>query len=493
VELKSSLTDKKNRRPARRVPHCGSRTVAGLPAAIPAALIALGALACITACGGDDTQADGVTARPNVILLSLDTLRADHLGCYGYGRSTSPEIDRFAAGATLYTRAFASAPWTLPSHASMFTGKHPFEHGARTFASIEKVDDNAGPLAAEHFTLAEAFRKAGYRTAAFAANEAFLAKRYRLDQGFEIYEVEHAHAREMNGRVMRWLSEHGEESFFLFVNYMDVHQPFNLEPREGFMEEAARIEDPVKFARSLRRKVLPGDGPLPVEDLQLLQDMYDLALANMDEEIGKLLDHLERTGLLERSILVIVSDHGGYFGEHHLLGHSKDVYHGAMWVPLIVREPGQREGRTRDDHFTSADVPRIIVSLLPEALREELAPLFPDRQSTLGAFGENYYTRPKDLFDKPWSARFDRVRRMLIRWPYKVINSSDGDHELYNLEEDPGEERNLIKDEERIAAALLERIDAIMAAGGTGARKDELPPLTREQIDKLRALGYVDD
>lgn len=474
MELKSSLTDKNSH----------------LSAAMLAALIAL---TCLPACGGDDAQADGGPARPNVILLSLDTLRADHLGCFGYGRPTSPEIDRFAASATRYTRAFASAPWTLPSHASMFTGKHPFEHGARTFESSEKVDDNAGPLAAEHLTLAEAFRKAGYRTAAFAANEAFLARRYRLDQGFEIYEVEHAHAREMNARVTRWLGDHGNDTFFLFVNYMDVHQPFNLEPREGFMEEAAKVEDPVKVARSLRRKVLPGDGPLPEEDLQLLQDMYDLALANMDEEIGKLLNHLDRTGLLDRSIVVIVSDHGGYFGEHHLLGHSKDIYQGAMWIPFIVREPGQLEGRTRDDHLTSADVPRIIVSLLPEALRAELAPLFPDRRSALGAFGENYYTRPKDLFDKPWSARFDRVRRMLIRWPYKLIHSSDGNHELYNLEEDPGEERNLIKGDPSIAATLLERIDAIMASGGAGSQKDDLPPLTREQLEKLRALGYVDD
>jgi len=431
-----------------------------------------------------------VTDTPNVVVVVLDTLRADHVGCYGYERPTTPNIDAFAAGSTRYARALASAPWTLPSHASMLTGLDPVAHGAHSFDVDEPVDDNVSPLADEHLTLAEHLGANGYVTGAFLANEAFLARRYNLHQGFETYHLEHSYAEVLNPQILGWIDQHRQAPFFLLVNFMDVHQPLNLAPRAGFLEDASREGGSGKLARSIRGKVLPGEGPLPEAKLQRLVDMYDLALANLDEQVGSLLDALDGRGLLDDTVVVIVSDHGGYFGEHHLLGHSKDVYRQAMEVPLIVRGPGQGEGRVVDAVVTSADLPRLVLEQLPAMAGAESP--FPAPGHAQGALGENYYARVKDLFGTRWDHRFDRVRRSLVRWPYKLIHSSDGQHELYDLELDPAEARNLFADQPDVAGPMMATVEqAIAHAATSGEAPSEA--LTEADKAKLRALGYMDE
>ena len=165
-----------------------------------------------------------------VVLVTIDTLRADHLGCYGYARNTSPSLDALAERATVYTRAMASSPWTLPTHASLFTGLAPFEHGARTFldASGRSL---ANPLDSAHLTLAEALRAEGFATAAFVANTGYLHPRHQLDRGFEVYEVRDESAMSMLPRIFEWLDEKAGGAFFLFVNFMDAHRPYNTTPR----------------------------------------------------------------------------------------------------------------------------------------------------------------------------------------------------------------------------------------------------------------------
>jgi arylsulfatase A-like enzyme len=141
---------------------------------------------------------------PNVLLITLDTLRADHLGCYGYDRPTSPNIDAFAKVATFYPRGYASAPWTLPTHGSLMTGLYPFEHGAHTFKINEKRAE-VGVLADRHVTLAETLRAEGFQTAAFVGNDVYLKQRFKIHQGFETYFSERTYADQLNAMAFEWL------------------------------------------------------------------------------------------------------------------------------------------------------------------------------------------------------------------------------------------------------------------------------------------------
>jgi hypothetical protein len=191
---------------------------------------ALGALA---ACAPDAPRPEP-KAPPNVVLLTLDTVRADHLGCYGYSRATSPRLDAFARGATLYRRSFSSAPWTLPSHASLFTGRYSFEHGARNLRSRDP-GRSFSALAPGHYTLAEALKERGYATAAFVANTGLLSRRCGVNQGFDVYQTRRLPAREINAAGLEFMRKARKRPFFLFLNYMEAHRPYDARPRPGLL------------------------------------------------------------------------------------------------------------------------------------------------------------------------------------------------------------------------------------------------------------------
>jgi arylsulfatase A-like enzyme len=272
-----------------------------------------------------------------VVLITLDSLAASHLGCYGYERDTSPYIDAFAAGATLYQRAFATAPWTLPTHASMMTGRFPFEHGAHTF----KINDHVVreyPLDESFLTLAEALKQEGFETAAFTANTAYLDPRWNLSQGFDVYENKRLQGEHINQKIFDWLDSHRSDRFFLFINYMDTHGPYNTrKPRErpDFLDHVStRKTDPM--FDDLTARLIEGDEPHPEAELRLLGDLYDIAIANVDEYLQALFDRLRDLGLYDELMIVVTSDHGEYFGEHGLVEHSKDDFREAL--PALLGE-----------------------------------------------------------------------------------------------------------------------------------------------------------
>jgi arylsulfatase A-like enzyme len=452
-------------------------------------LIALLLLTAAPGCSHlDEAFRGGDGEPPNVILIVLDTVRADHLGCYGYARETSPNIDAFAGTATRHARALSSAPWTVPSHASIFTGKPPFVHGAHTVA-VKRQRNNVRPLHRNHLTLAEALAAEGYQTAAFASNAAYLARFWRLDQGFETYHVERAYAKELNERIFDWL-ERAERPFFLFANYIDAHRPYNTRPRAGFLDPPA-VEDDGELVKRLKNQVLPAKRPVPRDLVRRVVDQYDTAIANLDEEVGALLDRLKQRDLYDNAVIVITSDHGEYFGEHLLVEHSKDVYQEAIRVPLLVRAPGQREARTDELLAVSNDLPNLIVSNLSEATRERIASRFPDAPGNHTVVVENYFTRSDDLFHPAWGHRFDRVRRAVFDWPYKLIHSSDGNHELYDLEADPREERNLYAERRDLVERLGIALHELLSERPDPAQEPELDPLDEDLRRQLKALGYL--
>ena len=463
--------------------HISGRHISGARRSITLAALMFCSL---TGCGKGDRPAG-----PNVILISIDTLRADHLGSYGHSRNTSPELDRLAASATLYRRCYSSSPWTIPSHASLFTGKLPFEHGAHSVDPPQPRGD-VYPLGLDNLTLAEALKNEGYSTGAFVANWAYLIPALQLNQGFQTYEVRNEYADRLNQRVFNWLAQKAEEPFFLFVNYIDTHRPYNVRLRPGLLEQPV-VQDRGQLLDQLIEKVLPGTGNPPSGLIESIKDQYDTSIANLDEQIGVLLKRLESTQLLDSTLIVITSDHGEYFGEHHLVEHSKDLYQEAVWVPLIVREPGQKEGRVVEEPVSSTDLPALVYSQFEGERRRRFEKYFPDQPGRHPVVTQNYYTRPKDLYNPTWGQRFMRVRTAIYDWPHKLIRSSDGKHELYDLEADPQESRNLHVEQAELAAKLTERLDQVEASRPhyqfTGSAEQRY---SEEQLRRLQEMGYID-
>jgi arylsulfatase A-like enzyme len=436
---------------------------------------------------------------PNVVLLVLDTVRADHIGCYGYERAATPFLDELAGGADRYTRAESTAPWTLPSHASMFTGVFPFQHGADSGRSPQGRVFDARPLDPGRRTLAEALSSSGYRSAAFVANAAYLADVFGLNQGFETYHVERGPAEQVNGHFFRWLAGHTEptrgepQPFFAFLNYMDAHRPYNT----------AALPDP-------RSTLLPAPDPAPSGDLldelyaqvmarseaadpalvARIVGQYDNGIAWLDLAVEGVAKQLRARGLWENTLLIVTSDHGEYFGEHGLVEHSKDLYQEAIRVPLIVKRPGQTRGRVIDERTTLAALPGLVVANLPPHLRRSHATDFPLHDERSPVLAEIHFTRAKDLA-QPWGARFDRERTALYAANFKLILSTDGQNELFDLSADPGEQFDLHAQKPKLAEALAQRLRSLLEAGATSGSDATLPELGEAQLEELRRLGYL--
>lgn len=429
--------------------------------------------------------------QPNLLLITLDTVRADHFSSYGYDRPTTPNLDAFADRASRYETCFSTAPWTVPSHASLFTGLHPFEHGAHSFEPRDRKRGNVSPLDDSHETLAEVLRKEGYDTAGIVANQAYLKPRLNLHQGFDHWDVKRARAKGINRRVFRWLAERDDRPFFLFVNYLDAHYPYNAAPVAG---ERVYEEDerPAVTLERLVERVM-ADGEAPGELGALVIEQYDRAIRNLDAQLGRLLRHLEKLGLYDDTLILITSDHGEYFGEHGLVQHSKDVYQPALRVPLIVKWPGQTRGDVVATPISLVDLPRMILSGLSPALGERYAEHFRYEPGNHPILAENYYSRARDLFHPVYGDRFRRVRTALFDDTHKFIHSSDGKHELYDLESDRDERRNLAAELPDRTREMSEALRGIQRVGRWTGSEHEGFALSAEEIEELRAMGYAAD
>jgi arylsulfatase A-like enzyme len=371
----------------------------------------------------------------------------------------------------------------------MFTGKPPFQHGAHT-VEIDEAISNVNPLHSDELTLAEVLLSEGYTTAAFVSNVAFLGTHWRLDQGFETYTLKDGYANRLNKKVFPWL-ETAEPPFFLFVNYIDTHAPYNTQPRPRVLKIPVN-RNKRQPLRKLLDQVMPGDQPVEKALASTVIDQYDTGVANVDIQVGLLLDQLEQLGLAENTVVVITSDHGEFFGEHRLVEHGKDVYQEVINVPLVIRHAGQDEPQVIEDLAVSNDLPHLILSQFPEPLRARAIAHFPDAPGNHLVLAENYYTRVKDLFHPEWGSRFQRVRRAVFEWPFKYIDSSDGNHELYQLTDDPTEASNLIKRKPQIAQRLAHALQDFESSRGRPLTPPDLRPLTEKQLKALRALGYLD-
>ncbi len=292
---------------------------------------------------------------PNVLLLLIDTLRADRLGCGGCERARTPNIDALAESGVCFSQAWSAAPWTLPSHASLFTSLYATEHGL--------THDEVLPEEAK--TLAEALRSAGYRTAAFTEG-AYVGTNYGLSQGFSKFHVGPRNIEETLETAKAWVSE-VRGPFFAFVHTYQVHSPYN--PPAKWREELVReYEGPLKKSVHInshswgRRR--PGR-TLSEEDNRYLMDLYDAEIAHTDEQIGVFVDWLRESGQLEDTIIIVTSDHGEEFGDHGQYGHGYGLYEEQLHVPLIISGPAVLPGRQAFEGGLTIERPILSLDLAP--------------------------------------------------------------------------------------------------------------------------------
>lgn len=449
---------------------------------------------------------------PNVVLVTLDTVRAESLGCYGNERDTSPHLDALAVRGTRFANAISTSNWTHPSHVSLFTGRFTFEHGARYLEPLEPgdVDGGAGevtlPLAGldpAQPLLAEMFEALGYDTAAFVANSPHLHpdRLPGIDRGFQTYVVGNAPpGRVLNRQVLRWLaSRRGRpRPFFVFLNYMDAHAPYNTRPvAEWIAEEVPHDGRSEEILEQAMKVVLAGGeiGPRMRRHLDRLTLEYEAGIRNVDGALGQVLDRLETWGLLDDTLVVVTSDHGEFLGAHHLVAHALHLYQPGIHVPLVVKAPGQREGRVDERWVTLADVPGIVLSALPPDLARPWREQFRYAPGNHPIVAEQYFTNLVSLVPP---ARAHRILRTLVEPPWKLIVSSDGKVELYDLDADPAEGHDLAAARPDVAGPMRARLRAFLrdsayvdGGDGDGSHNPIVPPPDEDTLEQLRALGYL--
>jgi arylsulfatase A-like enzyme len=428
-----------------------------------------------------------------VLLIVIDTLRWDHIGAYGYERDTAPAIDALAAQGVRFERAYATAPWTMPSVASMITGLYPSGHGVKTVKS--------GVPMSLH-TLAEILGERGYQAAAVVSSRLLINKREKgFAQGYHIYEKRHARGHghiSTEGvtddaiRILELFAAEGHW-FLLFVNYFDPH--FNYLPHRdvGFAPERVGRLDGRQGIEELREMV----SGFSDEELRFLRDLYDEEIRHTDAGIGRLLTRLEELGLAEDTLVVLTADHGEEFRDHGWIGHTETLYEELMRVPLVIRMPGARRvPRVVEAPVSLVSLTPTILDLLGIDIAEfdfhgsSLAPWVlgrgdPEPDSPVV---EVDFVLPGD---PPSGKR--TLKKGIVDERFKLIRDDESRRiELYDLDADPGERRNLAEERPELRDRLLRELDARLERAARAAVAVPERHLAEEEVKALRELGYID-
>lgn len=438
--------------------------------------------------------------RPNVVLVVIDTLRADRLSCYGAGSPTSPVIDALAARGVRFARAYSSAPWTLPGTASILTGKAPPEHGIGVSASFYLSDGLE--------SLAEPFQRAGVTTGAFTCNP-LIAEGRNFDQGFETFQnYRWVRASAIHDQVVQWLDDHAQHRFFLYLHTVDPHDPYEPTP-----ESAARFagEAPPGFLPLELRPEMTQFYSEDGYDEEILQasnahqfKLYDAEVHDVDQALGRVVDKLEQLGILDQTIIAVTSDHGEEFLEHGWVGHNSQLYDEQVHVPLVIAGPGIPSGEVAEARIEN----RLLYRTLLEAAGIEGGPRTEPYLLERGPDGElagGMREQPVYLVNGP-SKRADYGTRTLVdmrnvramiqgKWRLNVGTPLDSKLPrialLFDLDADP----DCLVD---VSAQHPERVQSMKVAlekWFQAGRKRQPPmvPSTEGTLELLRANGYIGD
>lgn len=447
---------------------------------------------------------------PHVVLIVVDTLRADHLGAYGYPRDTSPRVDQLAREGVRFANVFAPSSWTLPSVASVFTSKTPEMHKANSWGRKLDLADT---------TFVERLAAAGYETLGVSGNFVHVSEKTRFDQGFDAwhtlsYELDDSSVealleqkgvrlreptgREINATIFDSLPEPGPRPLFLYVHYMEPHSAYDPpdDKRVAFASgpEAGARTDPVTSA--FLGELVRGEKTLTKPERQRLIDLYDAEIATVDQAIGELLDELEARGFGDKLVVGVAADHGEAFGEHESWFHGLDLHWESLSVPFIVWDSRTPRAAVVDDSPSDLlDVPTTLLALagvdrMPGMLGRNLlgdGPRF--ERPLMASLGRDKlfegYLRPRSH------------RRAATHWPWKILVDASWVPRLYNLEEDPEEKRPVALFDARVSSDLRKKATLLAKRptppkpkGKLKAGKKKGGPTDRE-LEQLRALGYA--
>jgi len=427
-------------------------------------------------------SSDALPAR-SVVLISIDTLRPDRLGAYGYDRPTSPTLDALAADGARFAACVAPAPWTPPSHISMLTGLYPSRTGIRA------VSDDLRP---EVHTLAEEMRARGFHTAAVVGSDLVLPCA-RCRAGFDsLTEVPWRGNPDGQGPVVadrgddvtaaavHWLdARDARDRFFLFVHYYDVHSDYRPRPAMALRFGADPNDmEPGNTTYLIDRRE---SSDIPVRDQEQMKRLYDAEVRQLDELLRTLFDSLKARNLWSDTLIVVAADHGEEFLEHGGLLHGRTLYEELVHVPLIMRGPGVPHGRVIS-HVVS------LVDLMPTILDAVGAP---PRDGLTGRSLLPMLTgADRDWVERAASEADQTRRKRMVRvGNLKLIEDRGTGYELYDLAQDPRERHNLAAERPEQVGVLAGEMRAVLT-DGTPSATGTLDNATRE---RLRALGYLDE
>lgn len=442
-------------------------------------------------CGGAAGRGGDEEPR-NLLLISIDTLRADHLGCYGYPRPTSPAVDRLAGSGVVFEDVTSPAPWTLPAHASMLTGVYPSHHGL-WMATSHLPEDVP--------TLAEVLRGRGIHTAAFV-NSLYLSRRFGLERGFNAFtyvkgSVDRRKPTRIRSLALDWLSYAPPEPFFLFLHFLDVHSDYHSLPRY----EAALVRPYTGVANGRTGQLLAvreGRLTLDARDASHLADLYDAGIRQMDDGIDEILRYLDQRGLRERTLVVVTSDHGEEFLDHGGVLHSATHYQELVHVPWIVSGPGVPQGVRVRRPVSLVDLPPTLHAAMglgrfPGGDGRDVSPLWMDASRGAAPSPEvpsRYLfceANKSEVLPGEDDPALDSLRAVR-HGPYKLhLDRRTGTIRLFDLAADPGETRDVKDDHPEEVAAMRRQLETL----ATGRRVGDSPaPLSPEEQQQLESLGY---
>jgi len=418
-----------------------------------------------------------------IVLISMDTTRADYLSCYGYQHNTTPNIDAVAAEAIRFEQAIAPIPLTLPSHSTMMTGTIPPYHG---------IHDNLNyTLADSSLTLAEMLKAAGYTTAGIISSYV-LEHTFGLDQGFDTYDDEfdeivdgHAGAERRGGEVsehaIRWLDENRDEDFFLFLHYYDPHSPYNApETYRGLFGSTAAAE-----------KIAFTDNSSATADTDEKKKVFKLSyaeeIAYTDHCIGQVIEKLKSLDLYDSTLLIITGDHGEALGEREEMGHGYYIYQESVHVPLIIKLPGQQTAKTVSGVAGLVDLTPTVCSLLGVETPQHIQ----GRNLSCALFDEPLENDDRYIYSESLLATKYKASPLLAVTGNRFKYIQTARPELYDLIEDPAETHNLV-DEQYPRACILQNVLGVMLEESLAAETtDSKLELDDESLKKLESLGYV--
>jgi len=417
---------------------------------------------------------------PNVILIIVDTLRADHLGCYGYNKNNSPNINRFSAESILFKNAISMAPWTTPSVASIFTSQFPASLG---------FSDEPVVLDEELLTIAEIFKEQNYKTEGIISHY-MLATNLGFGQGFDKYNEKnakghgHISSPSIAQKAISFLEKNKKQKFFLFLHFFDphydyiLHNEYNFYPTyDGTLYSGLSVGD-------LREKA----PRMSENDIKFIKALYDSEIKFTDNFIGNLFTKLKELGLDNNTMIIFTADHGEEFLERgdYWIGHTKKLYQEQIHVPLIIKIPDNKESIKIDDHIGLIDLMPTIVEFaglkIPEKYLYKGEAIDLDNKDKL---------KNKIIISE--TKRYVFLQSVI--WDgWKLILDSDMNlKELYNLNKDPSELNNVVSENDMLLKTLEKILKDwnLSVELGKSQEKAKKPKFSEEQKQHLRSLGYI--